>query len=96
MKTGGLAFTCYDRAGWALMRELADDRDELPAWEEVEPHITLMRDSPGLDLVMFDAATVRAAYHWCAANGRRLDHDGRVAFLKRTAALFHATRAGHA
>jgi hypothetical protein len=97
MKTGGLAFTAYDRAGWALMRELADDRDELPPWEEVEPHITAMRDEPAVDLITFDAVTVLAASRWCRNHGYRLDHHGRVAFLKRTAALFHtAAPAGSA
>jgi hypothetical protein len=97
MKTGGLAFTAYDRAGWALMRELADDRDELPPWEEVCGHIEAMRDEPAVDLITFDAPTVRACDRWCRDHGLKLDHHGRVAFLKRTAALLHtAAPAGRA
>jgi hypothetical protein len=74
-------FFCATEAGWAVLLSLADDADELPSYAAAAAEIDELLQEQPLELLILDVTAVHAMAEWCRANGHRLDHAGRAAWL---------------
>ena len=91
--TGGFAVPYFAATpeGWEALRELADDADELPSYDIAAAEIAELSEQQPLELLILDPAAVHRMRDWCHANGHRLDHRGRVAWLAHMSLALNVT-----
>lgn len=72
-----LAQASFTENAWATLLVEADDRENLPSWEQ---HQDMVR-AVGLPILFFDVSDVTDMHNWCTHHGLHLNANGRAAYI---------------
>jgi hypothetical protein len=87
----GVPYFAATESGWATLLDLADDASELPPYAVAQAEIAELLQEQPLELLILDVASVHAMADWCRANGYRLNHRGRAAWLLHMSLALNVT-----
>jgi hypothetical protein len=74
--------TCYDEAGWAALREIADDADAFDDFAELDRKTNALAEQEGaVCRLVLGPRQVRVMSRWVRASGLPNDGAGRCAFI---------------